>query len=755
MAIIDGKKLDTLWKKLIYGVTQSSFGGKDAPNEAIASPLPAYASQIWRQDADIPRPAPASSGGVVEQRAGATAVVCVADPTVSGDKTWIAPLDPLADPMDAANRLGDWIPPTFDPSYLIKVWAGDPTADGVPLNGGMNDQEWIFDYQAGVLHFINTVPPEASAGIWIEGFRYTGPKGLPLGGGGGAVTVYDEGVLVGAATEFNFIGEDVVAMTGSTGRVNVFIPTPPFKSHWDQNDGVNGAQKVTESITRVVARISNPTAEGTPFVTNGWAGTDRPAASSGIVTFTTPQATSGFGGTSTMSVQVLGYNTTGQAVVHQTYTTPPLTGNAVLTGTNIKVTLTEYGPDAFRFSAKASVEVNIGAIFTALGQTSGRYGVRITHTTDSNTDGSGPWIYAQPEVFYDADPSRPVISGSVTMEETIGQIATKHLSGIEYYTTGSQFTLGITGIDRHNRDTQRAADSLSVTGPEYGLAALGQSPFGTGASAFTGWSNGFATDAISYRKTDWAITAANHRYIGPTGSVSATVRDPWGSSPAKDSADTLVLIDTFSGTTAALDEGFDAEDRRVKADYVTAWDSTATLAAGDAIVFGGKLMVPSATYFIRSDGANTPNADWTAYRPNLGGPNPNYISLTAPVSWFRRFPSSGTADHPSMSVVFSGQFAGANALADLISGDLQVFVRKIGGLGATGPSAPALRLHGAGYNSGTFNDGATDGGIRVGSSSANTINATFGTWPMKGGILMEVRINKPAIQIDRIAVTFS
>ena len=69
-------------------------------------------------------------------------------------------------------------------------------------------------------------------------------------------------------------------------------------------------------------------------------------------------------------------------------------------------------------------------------------------------------------------------------------------------------------------------------------------------------------------------------------------------------------------------------------------------------------------------------------------------------------------------------------------------------------TAPPLRLHGAAYNSAAFNDGQTDGGIREGSSAANTINATFGAWPMQNGILVEVRLNKPAIQIDSIAVPF-
>jgi hypothetical protein len=107
-------------------------------------------------------------------------------------------------------------------------------------------------------------------------------------------------------------------------------------------------------------------------------------------------------------------------------------------------------------------------------------------------------------------------------------------------------------------------------------------------------------------------------------------------------------------------------------------------------------------------------------------------------------------------MVFAGTFAGGTALADLISGNLRVIVRKIGAtVGVYGPISNPLFLHGSGYNFGTFDDGTTDGKIRLGSSSGNTINGTFGGFNATNGIYVEINIVDPAIRIDTVTVTFN
>ena len=178
MPINDSRKTDFLWKKVIYGVTQSLFGGKEGPNESISSPLQLFGSTVWSEDVNIPRPAPTGSAGVVERYAGLTAIRCTSDPSVAGNRTWLA----TSTFGTTASRLIDWIPPVIDPSYALLVYAGDPNSGGVLLNQLATDEEWVFDYASGVLNFPVNIPGAVSGGIWIEGFRYVGSKGVPVGG---------------------------------------------------------------------------------------------------------------------------------------------------------------------------------------------------------------------------------------------------------------------------------------------------------------------------------------------------------------------------------------------------------------------------------------------------------------------------------------------------------------------------------------------------------------------------------------------
>ena len=62
--------------------------------------------------------------------------------------------------------------------------AGNAAASGdqVFATGSGNDDEWFFDYQSGVLHFIGATLPNGISftgkSVYISGARYTGTKGL-------------------------------------------------------------------------------------------------------------------------------------------------------------------------------------------------------------------------------------------------------------------------------------------------------------------------------------------------------------------------------------------------------------------------------------------------------------------------------------------------------------------------------------------------------------------------------------------------
>lgn len=583
------------------------------------------------------------------------------------------------------------------------------------------------------------------------------------------ITIQDEGVTVESNTSIiNFIGADVLANSGGTGTVNVYIPPPNYLSHWDTSDGANGAQLVTESISRSTTRIATPAGgEGTPFNTGGWAATNQDTTLSGVVTFTTPGATTGFGGDSTMTVTV--YDADGSTPL-DTYTTPAISANgANVSGSGrITVTISSYGADSLRFSANASIEVNVAGVLSDNGLTGGRYHVEITHTTDSTTDGTGPYTYTQSDVFYDTNPSTPSISTGVSIAETGGSVVTKHLSGIEYYDLGSDFTVDITDIDNHNNNTSRTTASVLLRGTEYGLPDLDHSPFGTGSANFIGWSNDHDDAGTDYQKTDWEITEANYRYIGPTGNVTAQVRDTWGSSAVEASADDEILIDTYGTTSTNLVENFDDEARRQDGYFnsgTTAgnWDSTATLGVdsisgeNEAIVFNSKLMAPSSTTFVRTDGADSSNTDWSTYLPNAGGANPDYTGQGVPVVYYRSFIDTSGLSRSSFTMTFTGDFV-SDATTDLANSDLEITIYKISGTGSTGApptNTQPLFAHSSVYNFATFDDGLTDGQIRLGSSSGNTVECTFGIAPMEDGVFCEIRINNSNIEIDSITFTFN
>lgn len=575
--------------------------------------------------------------------------------------------------------------------------------------------------------------------------------------GGGSLEVMDEGVSLGFYKIMNFVGADVMAQDPALpDQVNVYIPPPAFVSHWNTADGSNGNQAVSESLSRITTRISTPNGgEGSPFKTGGWAGSNRDTVNNSVVTFTTPGNTTGFGGDCTMAVEI--YDADGVTLLDSFST--GITGNGTFFhGGYAQIVTSGYGPDSMRFQANVSIQIDMSVLLPA----GGRYHVVATHTTDSATDGTGPYTYTQSDVFYDTDPTTPAINSTVGLVETGGSILTKHLSGIEYYILGSEFTVDVNDIDQLNRNTIRVSDNLRLEGSELGLPQLQHSPFGTGAANFIGWNNDNDTDDVDYLYTAWAITSNNFRYIGPSGNIYSFPRDPWANGGNVNSPDQDILIDTYGVTSGDLVENFDDENRRQDSGFnggswAGNWNSVNALLAGEAIVFGGTLRVPNQTNYIRSDGPNSPNANWIGYKPDLGGANPDYSALGAPASYYRTWRDVTGLSRSSGTLVFTGTFAGGNALADLVSGGLQVRFWKVAGIGNVGPPPGnpfELFLDGGPYNFGTFDDGVTDGQIREATSSGNTINFTFGGFNMQDGVYMEITIVDPAIRIDGITAVF-
>lgn len=229
MAINDNQKVDFLWKKITFGVTETDITGKEGFNETIASPVPTYSKDIWAQAEQVPVPAPNASGAIVEY----VTYQCTADPTVAGNVTWLA----TSTFGNIQTKEIDWVAPTFDPGYLVEVYDGDPSGGGNKLNQGTSGNEWVFDYIAGVLHF-----PNANAGaseIWIKAHRYIGEKGLTGGSVGSTVVSkqYADIATRDADTEVKN-GQFAVVAAREDGEGAIYVAT---------SDGPNGSWKLVST----------------------------------------------------------------------------------------------------------------------------------------------------------------------------------------------------------------------------------------------------------------------------------------------------------------------------------------------------------------------------------------------------------------------------------------------------------------------------------------------------------------------------
>jgi hypothetical protein len=178
MTIQIEQQVDYLWKKLGYGVTKTATSDiKDATNERIPSKPFIPGNRIWTQSELIPTVIPNTTHPVVTvyNDALSSTVKCDMDLTARDNRTWL-------------TNLTDWIPVQFGSTYQIKVYldsanSTSPQTTGVQLweAGSNNNDEWFFDHESGVLHFIGINLPSQNFGnkrIFISGARYTGVLGL-------------------------------------------------------------------------------------------------------------------------------------------------------------------------------------------------------------------------------------------------------------------------------------------------------------------------------------------------------------------------------------------------------------------------------------------------------------------------------------------------------------------------------------------------------------------------------------------------
>ena len=161
MAISEARKVDYLWKKIGYGVTKTDTNGNLGPtNEPIASPLLLRGDKTWNQANLIPATPPGSTSGVVTVYPNSGPAECVAVSEATQYRSW-------------KTNLTDWIPPEMGSQYLVVAYvhtAGDASnavgsGEKIMAAGSGNNDEYFYDYQSGVIHFIGSnMPRNADTG---------------------------------------------------------------------------------------------------------------------------------------------------------------------------------------------------------------------------------------------------------------------------------------------------------------------------------------------------------------------------------------------------------------------------------------------------------------------------------------------------------------------------------------------------------------------------------------------------------------
>jgi len=203
MAISDTQKIDYLWKKVGFAEAKTETANNKiagSGNETIPSALQIRGDKVLAQSSSIPSTLPGSSTSIVRVY---PTTVPLELPYTKVTESSTAVGQGFRGRDNTTTILGktwltgftDWISTEFGSTYAVRIFTyasgsvasfssfTTPQLAAIELtSGGTNEDQWFFDYQAGVLHFIGANIPSgatnASNSLYIVGGRYIGDFGI-------------------------------------------------------------------------------------------------------------------------------------------------------------------------------------------------------------------------------------------------------------------------------------------------------------------------------------------------------------------------------------------------------------------------------------------------------------------------------------------------------------------------------------------------------------------------------------------------
>ena len=158
----------------------------------------------------------------------------------------------------------------------------------------------------------------------------------------------------------------------------------------------------------------------------------------------------------------------------------------------------------------------------------------------------------------------------------------------------------------------------------------------------------------------------------------------------------------------------------------------------------------------------TINPNWSTFKPDSGGLNPDYTSLSGPASYYRTIVDSTGLSRSSFTVTFTGTYNNSsisNFTQYLANSAMKFFIRKVNSSnaqGLSGKTIPPMRFHGPNFG-GNFDQGKTIEGsyCRTTTAATNQVQGTFGIFGCVGGFYLEIQITDPAFKLNSIDVSFT